>query len=39
LRAVLHEPFNPKKLPAQIGTYDGRNVMWFLDRAAARLID
>jgi 6-phosphogluconolactonase len=39
LRAVLHEPFDAKKFPAQIGTHDGRNVMWFLDRAAARLMD
>lgn len=39
LRAVLHEPFDPKKYPVQIGTYDDRNTMWFLDRAAARLLD
>lgn len=39
LRAVLHEPYDPKKYPAQIGTHDGRNVLWFLDRAAARLLD
>lgn len=39
LRAVLYEPFDPKKYPAQIGTHDGKNVMWFLDRAAARLLE
>jgi 6-phosphogluconolactonase len=39
LHAVLHEPYNPKKYPAQISTYHGRNVMWFLDKAAARLLD
>lgn len=39
LRALLHEPYDAKKYPAQIGTHDGQNMMWFLDRAAARLLD
>jgi 6-phosphogluconolactonase len=39
LHAVLHEPYDPKKYPAQISTYHGRSVMWFLDKAAARLMD
>ena len=40
LRNALHGPYDPKKLPVQVSTYDGRNVMWFLDRAAAaRLTD
>jgi 6-phosphogluconolactonase len=39
LHSVLHEPYNPKKYPAQISTYHGRSVMWFLDKAAARLLD
>lgn len=39
LRAVLHQPYEPKKYPAQIATHDEGNVMWFLDRAAARLMD
>jgi 6-phosphogluconolactonase len=38
LQAVLHEPYNPKKYPAQITTYDGEGVVWFLDKAAARLV-
>jgi 6-phosphogluconolactonase len=38
LQAVLHEPYNPKKYPAQITTYDGEGVIWFLDTAAARLV-
>jgi len=40
LQAVLRQPYNPKKYPAQIGTYaaPGEGVMWFLDKAAARLI-
>jgi 6-phosphogluconolactonase len=36
LRAVLHEPYDPKKYPAQIATYQGEGVIWFLDKAAAR---
>jgi 6-phosphogluconolactonase len=39
LRDVLRERYDPKKYPAQITTYDGEGVIWFLDRAAARLID
>jgi 6-phosphogluconolactonase len=38
LRAVLNEPYNPKKYPSQIATYQGKGVLWFLDKAAARLI-
>jgi 6-phosphogluconolactonase len=39
LRAVLHEPYDPKKYPVQIGTHDGNNVLWYLDKAAARLLN
>jgi 6-phosphogluconolactonase len=39
LRTVLHEPYDPKKYPVQIATEDGRNVLWFLDEAAARLLN
>lgn len=39
LRSVLNGPFDPKKFPVQVGVYDAPNVIWFLDRAAARLID
>jgi 6-phosphogluconolactonase len=39
LRAVLHGPLDPKKHPVQIGTYNRGNAMWFLDEAAARLMD
>jgi 6-phosphogluconolactonase len=35
LRSALYGPYDPKKLPVQVSTYDGRKVMWFLDRAAA----
>jgi 6-phosphogluconolactonase len=37
LKAVLTEPYDPKKYPAQIATYKGDGVVWFLDKAAARL--
>jgi 6-phosphogluconolactonase len=39
LRSVLHEPYDPSQYPVQIGTHDGRNVLWFLDKAAARLLN
>jgi len=39
LRAVLREPYDPKKYPSQIATYDGQDVTWFLDKAAARLVE
>ena len=38
LRAVFEEPHNPRKYPAQIGTKSQGNVMWFVDKAAARQI-
>jgi 6-phosphogluconolactonase len=28
LRTVLHEPYDPNQYPVQIGTHDGRNVLW-----------
>jgi 6-phosphogluconolactonase len=39
LRTVLHEPYDPQKYPSQIATHSGQNVLWFLDKAAARLLD
>jgi 6-phosphogluconolactonase len=38
LQAVLHEPYDPKKYRAQITTCDGEGVIWFIDKAAARLV-
>jgi 6-phosphogluconolactonase len=35
LHSVLHAPYEPKRYPAQITTYDGEGVAWFLDKAAA----
>ena len=36
LRAVFHEPSDPKKYPAQV---IGRNAQWFLDEPAAGLLE
>jgi 6-phosphogluconolactonase len=39
VRAVFHEEYDPKKYPAQIASHHGRGVTWFLDQAAAELMD
>jgi 6-phosphogluconolactonase len=39
VRAVFQEEYDPKKYPAQIGSYHGRAVAWFLDTPAAALMD
>ena len=39
VRAVFQEEYNPKKYPAQIASHHGRGVTWFLDEAAAKLMD
>ncbi len=39
LRSVLHGPYDPKQFPSQIATYGRDNVLWFLDRAAARRVN
>jgi 6-phosphogluconolactonase/glucosamine-6-phosphate isomerase/deaminase len=38
LRSVFQEEYDPMKYPAQIATHHGRAVTWFLDTAAAQLI-
>jgi 6-phosphogluconolactonase len=38
-RAVFHEEYNPKLYPSQIDAHHGRRVSWFLDEAAAKLMD
>jgi 6-phosphogluconolactonase len=35
IRAVLEDGYEPSRLPMQVVAHHGRNVMWFLDRAAA----
>jgi len=39
VRAVFKEEYDPKKYPAQIASHHGRGVTWFLDQAAARLME
>ena len=39
VRAVFHDEYDPKKSPAQIASHQGRGVTWFLDQAAAHLMD
>jgi 6-phosphogluconolactonase len=36
VRSVFEEAYDPKKIPAQLGMREGRDVVWFLDRAAAQ---
>ncbi len=39
VRIVFHEPYDPVLYPAQLGAREGRPAVWFLDRAAARLLE
>jgi 6-phosphogluconolactonase len=39
VKNVFEGEYDPKKYPAQIVTHHGRRVAWFLDRAAARLVE
>jgi 6-phosphogluconolactonase len=39
VRAVFKEAYDPMKYPAQIASHHGRGIMWFLDDAAAKLLD
>lgn len=39
VRAVFREEYDPKKYPAQMASHHGRGVTWFLDEAAAKLMD
>jgi 6-phosphogluconolactonase len=36
---VFTAPYDPLKFPAQVISHHGRQVTWFLDHAAARLVD
>jgi 6-phosphogluconolactonase len=38
VRAAFHEPYEPRRYPAQLASPHGHAVAWFLDQAAARLI-
>ncbi len=39
LHTVLHGSYDPKKYPSQIVTKSSNRVLWFLDKAAARLME
>lgn len=39
VRAVFQEPYDPTRYPAQMASHHGRRVTWFLDDAAAGLLD
>ena len=39
VRAVFQEEYNPLRYPAQMASHHGRGVAWFLDQAAAALLD
>jgi 6-phosphogluconolactonase len=39
VRAVFKEEYDPMRYPAQIASHHGRGVTWFLDAAAAALLD
>ncbi|MEO7144628.1 MAG: 6-phosphogluconolactonase [Bryobacteraceae bacterium] len=39
LHDIVSDPYDPKRLPAQITSHHGRSVVWFLDDAAASLMD
>lgn len=39
VRAVFNETYDPKQYPAQMVSHHGRHVVWFLDAAAAALME
>lgn len=39
VRDTFETAYDPKRFPAQLGFHDGRVVTWFMDEAAAKLID
>ena len=39
VRAVFNEEYDAKKYPAQLVSHHGRRVAWFLDEAAAKLME
>ncbi len=38
VQSVFGEPYDPKKYPAQLGLRDAKDVEWFLDEGAAKLL-
>ncbi len=39
VRAVFQEEYAPMKYPAQVASHHARGVTWFLDQAAAELVE
>jgi 6-phosphogluconolactonase len=39
LRNIFNQPYDPVLYPAQLGARESRPVVWFLDQAAARLLE
>lgn len=39
VRAVFDDEYDPMRLPAQMVTHHGRRVAWFMDKAAAHLVE
>jgi 6-phosphogluconolactonase len=39
VRSVFHEPYDPACYPAQLGAREARRTVWFMDRAAASLLE
>ena len=39
VRSVFQDEYEPKRLPAQMVTHHGRRVAWFMDTAAAHLVE
>ncbi|MDE3168408.1 MAG: 6-phosphogluconolactonase [Acidobacteriota bacterium] len=39
VRSVFHDEYDPVRFPAQVASHHGRGVTWFLDQAAARLME
>jgi 6-phosphogluconolactonase len=39
VRSVFHEEYDPHRYPAQMASHHGRRVAWFLDEAAASLMN
>jgi 6-phosphogluconolactonase len=38
VKSVFEESYDPKKIPAQLGMREGKDVAWFLDAGAAKLL-
>jgi 6-phosphogluconolactonase len=39
MRSVFEDPYDPNKYPAQLGLHDAKEVEWFLDEPAVKLLE